>query len=308
MNMLPVALGSAVGFVGLAVLLRVSRRPIVDVDAVLSDLEGEQTHLDEFSERIATPFMPRLMRPAAASGVRLVKSLLPGNYVERVRRKLAVAGLTERVTAEEFIAVQLVAVAGGALLGLVVALAAGWTATGVFRSTLLLAIIGPLVPLQWLQKSRQKRQMQIRRDLPDILDLLAISVEAGVGLEGAIEIVGKHFDSPLAYELGRMLREMELGVTRRIALQNMKARIEVHDVSNFVLSLVQADALGMPIGRVLRTQAHEMRLRRRQWAREKAGKLPVKIVFPLVTFILPALFVVVLGPAVITIMHNIIHK
>ena len=83
------------------------------------------------------------------------------------------------------------------------------------------------------------------------------------------KIVGKHFDSPLAYELGRMLREMELGVTRRIALQNMKARIDVQDVSNFVLSLVQADALGMPIGRVLRTQAHEMRLRRRQWARRR---------------------------------------
>lgn len=308
MSMLPVALGSAVGFVGLAVLLRASRRPIVDVDAVLSDLEGEQPHLDEFSERIATPFMPRLMRPAADGGVRLVKSLLPGNYLERVRRKLAVAGLTERITAEEFVAVQLVTVAGGALLGLVLGLTAGWTATGVFRSALLFAIVGPLIPLQWLQKSRQKRQMQIRRDLPDILDLLAISVEAGVGLEGAIEIVGKHFDSPLAYELGRMLREMELGVSRRIALQNMKARIEVHDVSNFVLSLVQADALGMPIGRVLRTQAHEMRLRRRQWAREKAGKLPVKIVFPLVTFILPALFVVVLGPAVITIAHNIVHK
>lgn len=308
MNMLPVAFGAAVVAAGIALLVRAASRPAVDVDAVLAEIDGAQPHLDEFSERVATPFMPRLIRPAGATAVRMVKSLLPSNYLERVRRKLAVAGLTERVTAEEFIAIQLVALGGGALVGLVVGLAAGWTATGVFRAALLFAIVGPLVPLQWLQKSRQKRQMQIRRDLPDILDLLAISVEAGVGLEGAIEVVGKHFDSPLAYELGRMLREMELGVTRRIALQNMKARIEVQDVSNFVLSLVQADALGMPIGRVLRTQAHEMRLRRRQWAREKAGKLPVKIVFPLVTFILPALFVVVLGPAVITIMHNIIHR
>jgi len=308
MSMLSIALGAAVGFVGIAVLVRAATRPVVDLDAVLSELDGAQPHLDEFSERVATPFMPRLMRPAGASVVRMVKALLPGNYLERVRNKLAVAGLGDRVTAEEFVAIQLVALGAGALLGLVIGLAAGWTATGIFRSALLFAIVGPLIPLQWLQKSRQKRQMQIRRDLPDILDLLAISVEAGVGLEGAIEIVGKHFDSPLAYELGRMLREMELGVTRRTALQNMKARIDVQDVSNFVLSLVQADALGMPIGRVLRTQAHEMRLRRRQWAREKAGKLPVKIVFPLVTFILPALFVVVLGPAVISIAHNIIHR
>ena len=307
MSMLPVV-GVIVGLGGLFLVLRAAARPMVDINSVLAELDGAQPHVDEFDERIAMPLLPRIVRPAGARAVSMVQSLLPRNYLERVRRKLAVAGLIDRVTAEEFIAIQLASLGGGALLGLVVGLAAGWTATGVIRSTLLLAIVGPVVPLQWLQKSRQKRQMQVRRDLPDILDLLAISVEAGVGLEGAIEIVGKHFDSPLAHEMMRMLREMELGVSRRTALQNMKARIEVADVSNFVLSLVQADALGMPIGRVLRTQANEMRLRRRQWAREKAGKLPVKIVFPLVTFILPALFVVVLGPAVITIMKNIIHK
>jgi tight adherence protein C len=308
MNMLPVAFGSVIGLAGVFLLVRAASRPVVDIDAVLSELDGGQPHVDELSERIATPLMPRLMRPAGARAVNMVRGLLPSNYLDRVRRKIAVAGLTERVTPEEFVAVQLVTLAGGALFGLVVSLAVGWSATGMFRATLLFAIVGPLVPLQWLQKSRQKRQGQIRRDLPDILDLLAISVEAGVGLEGAIEIVGKHFDSPLAHEMMRMLREMELGVSRRVALQNMKARIDVQDVSNFVLALVQADALGMPIGRVLRTQAHEMRLRRRQWAREKAGKLPVKIVFPLVTFILPALFVVVLGPAVITISKNIVHR
>jgi len=308
MNMLPVIFGSAIGLAGVFLLVRAASRPAVDIDAVLAELDGGQPHLDEFSERIATPFMPRLMRPAGARAVSMVRALLPSNYLDRVRKKIAVAGLTERVTPEEFVTIQLVSLGGGALLGLVISLAAGWSATGIFRSTLLFGIVGPLIPLQWLQKSRQKRQGQIRRDLPDILDLLAISVEAGVGLEGAIEIVGKHFDSPLAHEMSRMLREMELGVSRRIALQNMKMRIDVQDVSNFVLALVQADALGMPIGRVLRTQAHEMRLRRRQWAREKAGKLPVKIVFPLVTFILPALFVVVLGPAVITISKNIIHR
>jgi len=306
--MLPIAFGSVIGLAGVFLLVRAASRPVVDIDAVLAEMDAGQPHVDELSERIATPLMPRLMRPAGARAVSMVRGLLPSNYLDRVRRKLAVAGLTERITPEEFVAVQLVSLAGGALLGLVIALAAGWTATGVFRATLLFAIIGPAIPLQWLQKSRQKRQAQIRRDLPDILDLLAISVEAGVGLEGAIEIVGKHFDSPLAHEMMRMLREMELGVSRRVALQNMKARIDVQDVSNFVLALVQADALGMPIGRVLRTQANEMRLRRRQWAREKAGKLPVKIVFPLVTFILPALFVVVLGPAVITISKNIVHR
>jgi len=118
--------------------------------------------------------------------------------------------------------------------------------------------------------------------------------------------VGKHFDSPLSHELSRLLREMELGVPRRTALQNLRRRVDLPEVSNFVLSLIQADGLGMPLGRVLRAQANEMRSKRRQWAREKAAKLPVKILFPMFLFIFPALFVVVLGPAVSSIMENVI--
>ena len=141
------------------------------------------------------------------------------------------------------------------------------------------------------------RQEQLLRDLPDTLDLLAISVEAGVGFEGALGIVCEHFDSPLADEFSRTLKEMELGLPRREALQNLKKRTEVPELSNFVLALTQADVLGMPIGRVLKTQATEMRSKRRQWAREKAAKLPVKILFPLILFIFPPVFVIVLGPA-----------
>jgi tight adherence protein C len=135
------------------------------------------------------------------------------------------------------------------------------------------------------------------KDLPDTLDLLAISVEAGVGFEGALGVVCEHFDSPLADEFSRTLKEMELGLPRRDALQNLKKRTEVPELSNFVLALTQADVLGRPIGRVLKTQASEMRTKRRQWAREKAAKLPVKILFPLILFIFPPVFIIVLGPA-----------
>jgi tight adherence protein C len=307
MNLLPIVIGAVIGVGGVALLVRATARPLVDVDAVLSSLDTAEVPVDELSERMALPLMARLLGPVGRRIVGMVRSLLPSNYLDRLRRKLVVAGLNERMTPEEFIAIQVVTLAGGILFGLVVGLAAGWSSTGSVRAMVLFGALGALIPVQVIQKSREKRQAQIRRDLPDILDLLAISVEAGVGLEGAIEVVGSNFDTPLAHELGRMLREMELGVSRRTALQNMKARIDVHDVSNFVLSLVQADALGMPIGRVLRTQAHEMRLKRRQWAREKAGKLPVKIIFPLVMFILPALFVIVLGPAVISISKTILH-
>ena len=118
-----------------------------------------------------------------------------------------------------------------------------------------------------------------------------------MGFEGALDVVCQNFDSPLAQEFSRTLREMELGLPRRDAFQNLKRRTEVPELSNFVLALLQADALGIPIGRVLKTQAAEMRNKRRQWAREKAGKLPVKIMFPLVCFIFPAILVIVLGPA-----------
>ena len=126
---------------------------------------------------------------------------------------------------------------------------------------------------------------------------LAISVEAGVGLEGAMEVVSERFDSPLANEFARTLSEMELGLSRKDALQNLKRRTDVPELSAFVTALIQADALGMSIGRVLKVQAGEMRTKRRQWARERAAKLPVKIIFPLVMCIFPAVLVVVIAPA-----------
>ncbi len=118
-----------------------------------------------------------------------------------------------------------------------------------------------------------------------------------MGFEGALEIVVQHFDSPLSQEFSRTLHEMELGLPRRDAFQNLKRRTQVPELSNFVLALLQADALGIPIGRVLKTQAVEMRNKRRQWAREKAAKLPVKMLFPLIGFVFPAIMVVILGPA-----------
>ena len=194
---------------------------------------------------------------------------------------------------------------GGLLLGLLLGQTAGYHGFGLLRMVVLLAAMGVFAPVAWLRRKQDERQGSIKRDLPDVLDLLAISVEAGVGFEGAVEVVTRHFDSPLATEFTRTLQEMELGLPRRDALQNLKRRTEVPELSNFVLILVQADALGMPIGRVLRTQAVEMRLKRRAWAREKAARLPVKILVPLTLFILPALFVVILGPAVMSIAKNI---
>ncbi len=160
-----------------------------------------------------------------------------------------------------------------------------------------LTAIGVLIPSVIVKRKATERSTSIFKDLPDCLDLLAISVEAGVGFEAALDVVCGHFDSPLAEEFRRTLQEMELGLGRREALVNLRNRTDVPELSTFIMALTQADALGMPIGRVLHTQAIEMRNRRRQWARERAAKLPVKIMFPLVLFIFPAILVVILFPS-----------
>ncbi|MGH9039495.1 MAG: type II secretion system F family protein [Acidimicrobiia bacterium] len=296
------------GFAALAtgglVALQAIREPEVDAGAVLADLEGGIV-LDEFTTTLRQPMVARLLRPLGRQVADRATRLMPRARIESIRHKLLVAGVLHSVGPEEFVVLQAVGAGGGALLGLLLANTNGDEGFALLRMVGMLVAIGFFAPVAWLRRKKDERQSSIRRDLPDVLDLLAISVEAGVGFEGAVGIVCKHFDSPLAHEFSRTLREMELGLPRRDALQNLKRRTEVPELSNFVLILVQADALGMPIGRVLRTQAVEMRTKRRQWAREKAGKLPVKILVPLTLFILPAIFVVVIGPAAISISQGL---
>ena len=305
MSSLAVLIGLCGVVFGIAIAYNALRRPIIDAAAVLADLDGA-VHVDEYTEKLAQPLGARILSPLGSKVGGLVQSILPRNYMEGLHKRLMLAGLAERMRPEEFLVLQVVAGLFGAGFGYLAGNVMGFSGAGTMRAAAFLAIIGVALPEARLGSKREDRQTSIRRDLPDVLDLLVISVEAGVGLEGAIEVVGKHFDSPLSHELGRMLREMELGVPRRTALQNLRRRIDIPEISTFVLSLVQADALGMPLGRVLRTQANEMRSKRRQWAREKAAKLPVKILFPMFLFIFPALFVVVLGPAVSSIIGNVL--
>ena len=234
---------------------------------------------------------------------RHVVPLLPTTYVQRLRERLETAGRAQGTTAEELAALQVVlAVAGLAAAVAFVAMATPSPA-GALGAAILLPVCGALAPKAWIERAARERQAVVRRDLPDVLDLLAISVEAGLGFDAALELAARNFRGALADELRRTLREMELGSSRRDALHAMKRRVAVPELSTFVVALTQADALGMPIGRVLHAQAAELRSRRRQWAREKAGKLPIKILFPLVGFIFPAILVVLLGPAAVSILE-----
>lgn len=286
---------AGIGFVVLG--LRERSEPAEDDPGeYLRSLDWSEDEADEFQQLLAEPFITRVLRPIASRVMGTAAEVLPGNYRDRVHQQLIHAGLTGQYRAEEVITGQVLLAAIGFVVGLFL-VASGVVSTNVGVVLLVgLPIGGAQFPKSLLDRKVQERQDAIRRDLPDTLDLMAISVEAGVAFEGALEVVSDNFDSPLANEFSRTLREMELGLPRRQALENLKRRTEVPDLSNFILTLTQADALGMPIGRVLKTQATEMRLKRRAWAREKAAKLPVKILFPLMPILL-ATFIVVLGPA-----------
>lgn len=297
------ALVAASVIAGGVALVVAGLRPQLAGDAgdYLRSLDADEEEADEYERLLAEPFLRRVMRPLGTGTLNRIAGLTPRNYIENVHRQLTHAGISHSVRAEELVTAQVL----GAGLGLVLAVAYVTLADPSSRigalCLVLFPFIGALAPQTWLKRKVDERRNAMRRDLPDTIDLMAISVEAGLGLEGAMDIVCRNFDSPLALEFTRTLKEMELGLPRREALQNLKRRTDVPELSNFVLILTQADALGMPIGRILKTQAGEMRSKRRQWAREKAGKLPVKILFPLVLFIFPAILVVILGPAVSTI-------
>ena len=279
------------------------------LEQVLADIDGGigPGPLDEYQERLEESLLARVAKPIADLITRSLAALLPSNHLETLRHKIVLAGLAGRISAEEFLSLQMLAGIAG------ITIAVTGPAFIPFDATAQRIFIGLLagfavaaLPNARLSSAREDRVDSITSDLPDALDLLAISVEAGVSFESGMAAVTERFDTPLGHELAHVLSEMELGLSRAEALRNLTSRTEVPDLSGFVLAMVQADALGMPMSRTLKTQAEEMRRRRRQRAREAAAKLPVKLLFPLMAFILPSLFIVILGPAAIRIADSIL--
>ena len=254
-------------------------------------------------ERVQEPLVNRIFGPMTNGLRHNLSRLYPASEIDSVHADLLKAGLTGSVRAEEFVAIQVGLVMLGIAAG-VVALASGAVSakTGI-AILLILPIVGGLVPTRWLRRRIKQRRERVTNDLPDLLDLMCISVAAGLGLEQAMQVSCARFESPVCDELRLTLREMELGLSRHDALENMKLRTDIDDLVTFSVVLSQADALGLPIGRVLEAQADEMRDKRRQRAREKAAKVPVKILFPLALCFLPAIMIVVLGPIVGPIKH-----
>jgi tight adherence protein C len=268
--------------------VRTARTRLGDYDSVLKR-----------EEDLKDPFIERVMAPAAAFFVGLLKRFVPTEYLDKMRHKLVIAGRGTAEEIDQFLVIRLLSIVAVPVLWIVV-----WTMTSLTGKTLLAVVVfigiaGVIGPDAWLNRVVAERQLTMRRKLPDVLDLLTISVEAGLGFEQALARTVTMVPGPLSEEFSRMLGEMRAGSSRADALYALDARVELPELRSFILALIQADTFGVSIGSILRSQAAEMRVKRHQLAQELAQKAPVKMLFPMVFCIMPALFVIIAGPAVL---------
>lgn len=251
-------------------------------------------------EVLSTGISERAIAPIIEKLGSFALRFTPQGWVEKAQKKLVYAGMNERMDGNTWAALRIISLLGTMILFFVV--------VGAFSSPMqkvmlfgLLAAIGFLGPESVLNRRIDARRKEMEQSLPDIIDLLVISVEAGLGFEAAMGRVVQAVPGELSREFSRTLQETRVGVSRHKALRSLADRTDVDDLNAFILALIQADQFGVSIARILRVQADEMRVRRRQRAQEKAFAAPVKLVFPLVLCIFPSMFVVLLGPAAISI-------
>ncbi len=255
-------------------------------------------------EELARPFVERALLPLVGTLRTVGLRLTPVGVRRRLARKLVLAGSPPGWDAEKVAALKIVGGFGGFALGLAISRVLQLGGVRSFGVMALFTAIGFLLPDGVVDVSAKKRQETIRREMPDSIDLLTISVEAGLSFDAALAQVVKSSSGPLSVEIGRMLQEVRLGVSRVDALKNLADRADLEELRSFVLAVVQAEVFGVSTVKVLRAQARDLRIKRRQRAELKSMQVPVKMLFPLIFCILPALFVVILGPAVIRILRD----
>lgn len=256
---------------------------------------------DAVRAELERPFTERVLAPLGERLVGIGRRLVRAGTAERIQHRLDIAGNPSAWDVGRIIGLKAAGLAALAGLSFVYSLGSGAPLPRLIALTVAAGVFGYVLPNILLYNAGTKREAQMQRALPDALDLLTISVEAGLGFDAAVMKVARNTTGPLAQEFSRLLQEMQIGVGRADAMRAVAQRTTIKDLKSFCLAMVQAEQLGIPVGRVLRVQSTEMRVKRRQRAEEKAQQVPVKIMIPLVLFILPCLFIVVLGPAAIRI-------
>jgi tight adherence protein C len=281
----------------------VAARPSEDaVQARLSQLVVQPKSLEEME--MQQPFYERVMRPTIQRLAKIGRRQ-DGGMIARTDAKLEKAGYPGGLRGADWVGVKFLSLISFAILGVVI----GFVLTGGSVAVLLFglfgAAIGYLAPEFWLGRKIRQRSMAMTLQLPDALDLLTISVEAGLGFDAALAKVVEKMEGPLVNEFRQALAEVRMGRARRDALRDVVTRADSQPVSNFIGAIVQAEQLGVPIAKVLQIQSNQLRIERRQRAEEAAAKAPVKMLFPMVGCIFPTIFIVILGPAIVTVMGGV---
>ena len=297
-------IAGAIGTVIFTVLTQLDERQVVRES--LRQLDGYEVE-NKRDQEMLDPLKDRAFKPVIEGLTGLGKRLTPTGYVEKVRLKFVHMGNPSPQAVDRFLALRVVTVAAAILTFLFVFVINLTPFTGKMQFAVggLLIAVFLIGPDSVINRKVEDRQKEIQRSLPDVLDLLTISVEAGLGFEQALDRVIHAVPGPLSDEFSRMLGETRAGASRADAMRAMDERCDTPELRSFVLAIIQADTFGVSIGRVLRGQAEEMRIKRRQLAQERAQKAPVKMLIPMVFCIFPALFVVVLGPAMMMIVENL---
>jgi tight adherence protein C len=290
--------GILVLMIGLA-----SGSPVDPVQARLTQLGSVQArNLEELE--LQQPFTERTLRPFIGRLSRMGSRLGNASSADSSERRLAMAGNPGDLRLTDWIGVKmLVGIVTGGIVFIIFGLLAGGIVAGLFLGLVGIGI-GYLLPEFWLGGRIKARQKIILKMIPDTLDLLTISVRAGLGFDAALAKVVEKLPGPLSDEFRRALAEVRVGKARRDALRDMVPRTNVQPLSNFIGAIIQAEQLGVSISKVLQVQSEQLRIERRQRAEEMAARAPIKMLFPLVGCIFPSLFIVILGPAIISIVKT----
>src|SRR3954452_19585976 len=305
MPLLALVVGGVAAVAGVLIVLGVAGSRQEDpLKARLNQL-GQMTAKDLQELELQQPFFDRTIKPLAGRLSGAVARITSSSFTERTEKRLAMAGNPGDMKVSDWLGMKALVSAGSfAILFLLFGPLGGNLGVGLFLG-LVGVFAGYILPEFWLGRRVKARQKGIVLQLPDALDLLTISVRAGLAFDAALGKVVEKMKGPLVDEFRRALAEVRVGKSRREALRDIVPRTEVQALTNFVGAIIQAEQLGVSISKVLQVQSEQLRIERRQRAEEMAAKAPIKMLFPLVGCIFPSLFIVILGPAIILIMQNL---
>lgn len=296
--------------VAVALVLIGLRNPQTVNDRLLQDrLEefsrtGEQVDLEKLE--MSQPFTERVIYPLARKLGEITIKFTPQNWLSSISRKLELSGSPSTMDPTIFLATQFITavVFGAIMLLFMTVIARTFPAGQVFLYTVVFTLIGFFIPQYNLSTKITKRQKAIRRAMPDALDLLTICVEAGLGFDAALSKVAEKWDTQLSRSFQRVIQEIQLGKLRREALRDMAGNVGITEMTSFVAAVIQSEQLGVSMAKVLRIQADQMRIKRRQLAEEEAHKAPIKMLIPMAFLIFPSLLIVLFVPAILTVMQS----